>query len=488
MKTLLIIVAVAVAIALTLSAAMAGATDRLDRSRRPTPGPTPPVATPKIVKVALRNGLPVWVVARHDLPVVNAVLQVRAGSAMDGAHPGVSAMAAALLDEGTARRSSLQIAEALDFLGASLSVSAGTEQTTVSLRTLSKHLDAALGIMGEVVVSPAFAADELERERKARLQGLKQQKDVATAIADKVFNLVVYGEDHPYGHPAGGTPASVEAMTRDDITGFYGRYYRPNNAVLIVVGDVRVEQIVSRLEQALAGWSAGPMPADAEAVPARPPAAPTAVYLVDKPNAAQSEIRIGHPGAARTAEPDFYALQVLNTALGGQFTSRINLNLRERHGYTYGARSAWSFRRGDGPFVASGGVFTAKTDSSLVELLRELKDIRGSRPLTAGETDFARNAILRGYPRRFETPEATAAVLGELALFGLPDGEISNFLVQVAKVKPADVTRVTSRYLAPDKLAIVVVGDLGKIQPGIEALGLGPITALDSDGKPVVAQ
>ncbi|MEK7329928.1 MAG: insulinase family protein, partial [Candidatus Eisenbacteria bacterium] len=213
-----------------------------------------------------------------------------------------------------------------------------------------------------------------------------------------------------------------------------------------------------------------------------------AVYLVDKPNAAQSEIRIGHPGAARTADPDYYALQLLNTALGGQFTSRINLNLRERHGYTYGARSAWAFRRGDGPFVASGGVFTAKTDSSLVEFLRELKDIRGSRPLSADETDFSRNALLRGYPRRFETPDATAGVLADLALYGLPDSEIGNYLAQIARVKPEDVTRVASRYLSPEHLAIVVVGDLAKIRAGIEALNLGPATVLDADGKPVAAQ
>jgi predicted Zn-dependent peptidase len=212
------------------------------------------------------------------------------------------------------------------------------------------------------------------------------------------------------------------------------------------------------------------------------------VYLVDKPNAAQSEIRIGHPGTARTADPDYYALQVLNTALGGQFTSRINLNLRERHGFTYGARSSWAFRRGDGPFVANGGVFTAKTDSALVEFLRELKDIRGPRPLTADEVQFSRNALVRGYPRRFETPAATASVLADLALYGLPDEEIGNYLSQVARVERGDATRGASRYLSPENLAIVVVGDLAKIRPGIEALNLGPITVLDPDGKPVAAQ
>jgi zinc protease len=488
MKALLILVALAVAVAMVLFVAMASASDTLNRDQRPTPGPTPPVPTPRIAKATLKNGLPVWVVTRHELPLVSAVLQIRAGAAMDGARPGSSAMTAGLLDEGTAKHSSLEFAQALDFLGAELSASSGIEQTSVSLQTLTRHLDAALGLMGEMVVQPAFKAEELERERKARLQGLKQQKDVATAIADRVFNLMVYGEDHPYGHPATGTLASVGAITRDDIAGFYDRYYRPNNAVLIVVGDVTVEQIVPKLEQAFAGWTAKPLPADAAVAPTRPAPRPTAVYLVDKPNAAQSEIRIGQPGTRRTADPDYYALQLLNTALGGQFTSRINLNLRERHGYTYGARSSWAFRRGDGPFVASGGVFTAKTDSSLVEFLRELKDIRGPRPLTADEAEFARNALLRGYPRRFETPDATAGVLADLALFGLPDSEIGNYLTQIARVKPDDVTRVAARYLSPENLAIVVVGDLAKIRPGIEALNLGPVTVLDAEGKPVVAQ
>lgn len=466
----------------------AGAADKLDRNQKPAPGPTPPVVTPKIEKTTLANGLSVWLVQRHELPVVNATLQIRSGSSVDGSHAGIATMTAALLDEGTAQRSSLDFAKALDLLGANLNANAGAEQTSIALETLSKHLDSALGLMGEMVVQPAFKADELERERKSRLQSLKQQKDVATLTADKVFGLVVYGEDHAYGHPASGTPASIQALTRDDILAFYDRYYRPNNAVLIVVGDVTLAQLTPKLEQAFAGWTSKPVPPEAAAAPARPADQPMAVYLVDKPNAAQSEIRIGQACASRTVDPDFYALQVLVTALGGQFTSRVNLNLREKHGFTYGARSAINFRRGAGPLVAGAGVFTAKTDSSLTEFLNELKDIRGPRPLSEAETEAARNSILRGYPRRFETPDATIGVLSELALYDLPDSEISNFLTQVANVKPADVTRVASKYLSPEQLAVVVVGDLAKIRPGIEALNLGPIHVLDSDGKPVVAQ
>jgi predicted Zn-dependent peptidase len=486
MKTLL--VTFAAASALMLMGDAAGAAAPLDRNKQPAPGPTPSVVVPKIEKSTLKNGLSVWIVQRHELPVVNAMLQIRAGSNVDGAHAGVAAMTAALLDEGTAKRSALDFAAALDFIGANLSAAGGIEQTTVSLQTLSKHLDAALGLMGEMVVQPAFKAEELERERKARLQSLKQQKDVATAVADRVFNQVVFGEAHPYGRPPGGTLESVAAITRDDITSYYERFYRPNNAVLIVVGDVTPQQLLPKLETALAAWTPGNVPAEAAAVPVRPASKPMAVYLVDKPNAAQSEIRIGHVGAARSVDPDYYALQVGITALGGQFTSRINLNLREKHGFTYGARSNMSYRRGPGALVASGGVFTAKTDSSLTEFLSELKDIRGPRPLTAAEADAARNQLLRGYPRRFETADATLTVLSELALFGLPDSEINNYLTQVARVKPEDVTRVAGKYVSPENLAVVVVGDLAKVRSGIEALNLGPITVLDAEGKPLAAQ
>jgi predicted Zn-dependent peptidase len=389
MRTFLLLAAAGATLALIVPAAVAASAQKLDRDQRPTPGPAPAIVTPKIQRATLKNGLPVWLVERHELPIVSAILQFQAGAAQDGATPGISAMTAALLDEGTAKRSALEFNEAVGFLGATLTASSGMEVSAVSLQTLAKHAGAALDLMGEMVAQPAFSAEELERERKSRLQGLQQQKDVAASTADRVFALVTYGAEHPYGHPASGTLESVGAMTRDQITGFYQRFYRPNNGVLIVVGDVTLATLVPKLEHAFAGWTSAAEPL-AVGVPSRPAAKPTAVYLVDKPNAAQSEIRIGLPGTARTASPDYYALQVLNTALGGQFSSRVNLNLRERHGFTYGARSSWAFRRGDGPFVAGAGVFTAKTDSSLTEFLREIKDIRGPRPLTAKEAEFAR--------------------------------------------------------------------------------------------------
>jgi predicted Zn-dependent peptidase len=336
------------------------------------------------------------------------------------------------------------------------------------------------------VTQPAFREEEIERERKARLQSLKQLKDQPVVVATDVFQRVVFGMDHPYGRPAVGTVASVEGIVRDDLLKMYDQVYRPNNAVLIAVGDLTEQDLMAQLERVFGGWKPKPVPPAATTAPARPSSKPLTIYLVDKPGAAQSEIRVGHAGASRT-NPDYYALQVLNTMLGGQFTSRVNLNLRERHGFTYGARTAWAFRRGDGPFYAAAGVFTAKTDSSVTEFMNELKDLRGPRPATAKETDAAKNQLIRGYPRRLETNDGVASVLADLAFYGLDESEISEYNRRVGQVSPDDVTRVATKYIDPANLTVVVVGDVAKIRSGIEALALGPVKILDSDAKEVSA-
>ena len=461
---------------------------QLDRSKRPAAAPAPAVVAPVVVKRTLPNGLQVWTVTRRELPIVNALLLIRAGSAMDGATPGIADVTASLLDDGAGGLSSLEFANALDFLGANLGASAAAEQTQVSLLTLRKHADSAFALMGDMVVRPALAQEEIERERSARLQSLRQQKDRPTIIASQTFDRLVYGAAHPYGHPSNGTIESVGKLTRGDIAAFYDAYYRPNNAVLIVVGDVTPADAQRLATRAFGEWQRQPVPALAEALPARPGAKATAVYLVDKPGAAQSEIRIGHALTSRSMTPDYYALRVLNAALGGAFTSRVNLNIREAKGYTYGARTGMTFNRGDGPFVASAGVFTAKTDSSLIEFMKEIRDIRGARPLTPAETEFAKASLIRAYPRALETNAGVAATLADLAFFRLPDAELTGYLTKLGQVKPADVTRVAQKYLSPDSAVIVVVGDLAKIQPGIEALHLGPVTVLDAEGMAAAAR
>jgi predicted Zn-dependent peptidase len=363
-----------------------------------------------------------------------------------------------------------------------LRAGAGTEETSVTLSTLTHTADSAFALMGEMITQPAFAAEEIERDRKARLQNLARRKDSPTVIATETFARLIYGDDHPYGHASEGTSASITALTRDDITGFYQRFYLPNNAVLVVVGDVTPEEAARYAGVAFANWKRGTVPASATTAPLAPTASRTGVFLVDKPGAAQSEIRIGHAGAPRTSA-DYYPLTVLNAILGGQFTSRINLNLREDKGYTYGARSAWSFDRGPGPFTASSGVFTAVTDSSLVQFMKELTEIRTSRPATDAEVTFAKGALVRSYPRLIETNAGVTSRLADLAFFGLAPSELTNFVRKTEAVTAADVNRVAKSELHPDGFTIVVVGDLAKIQPGVEALNLGPVTVLGPDGR-----
>lgn len=465
-------------LALACAALAACPPGRLTAQARPGPGPTPTVPTPRIERATLPNGLDVWLVTRRELPIVNAQLVVRAGSALDGERAGLAEMTAALMDEGAGGRSALEVAQAVSDLGASLSVGADVERMTVSLSALSRHLGAALPLMGDVVVRPRFEQAELDRERAQRLQALRRQKDDPAQIATLRFNALVYGAEHPYGRPAQGTEASVQAVTRDDVIAFHRTWVRPNNAFLVVVGDVTMADLRRQLTRAFAGWEQAPVPAAGQAIPPRPALRPTTVYLVDKPGAAQSQIRIGHPGAPRTSA-DYATLQVLNSALGGAFTSRINLNLREQRGFTYGARSSFSWDRGDGPFIASAGVFTAKTDSSLVEFMKELRDVRGPRPVSATEAEYNRGAIVRAYPRTLETGASVAGVLATLAFHRLPEREITDYLARVQRVTPAQLTAAARRYLQPDSAVIVVVGDLKVIREGVEGLGLGEVRVIE---------
>ena len=467
--------------ALSLAAAAAHAQD-FDRAKVPDAQATPKMPSPDVHRRTLPNGLELWTVERHDLPIVNAVLVVRAGAANDGAAAGLADVTAGLLDEGSTTRSGPDFARAVERLGLSLFAGAGIERTTVSLQTLTTTADSAFALLGELVARPAFSQAEIDRDRQLRITALRARHDQPTVVATRVFNAEVYGEDAPYGHPGDGSPASLTAISRADITGFYQAYFRPTNAVIVVVGDVTPDRAAALVTAALGGWKG--KAALNDPAPVAPEARPATVYLVDKPKAAQSEIRIGGAGAARTS-PDYYALSVLNTILGGQFSSRINLTIRENKGYTYGARSSFTFLRGPGPFMASGGVVTAKTDSSLVEFMRELVDIRGSRPATAGEVAFATGSIVRAYPRRLETNAGVAGEFADLAYFRLPPSELVDYQRKIAAVTPAEVDRVAKKYLQPEHFVTVIVGDLATIQPSVEALKLGMVRVVDAEGNSV---
>ncbi|MFL6230763.1 MAG: M16 family metallopeptidase [Pyrinomonadaceae bacterium] len=450
----------------------------------PTPKADPKLTLPRIQRRKLSNGLEVLIVEQHELPVVNMNLVIKSGAAADPMdRSGIASLTADMLDEGTKTRNSLDISNQLSSIGARLNTGASWDSSNVNLLTLTRHLDAALDIFSDVLLNPAFADNDLKRLRGTRLVGLRQQRDNANSIASNVYASLLYGPNHPYGRTLTGDEKSIGALTAQDVQGFYQTYYRPNNSALIVAGDVTPDSVVPKLERALGAWKSGTVPAANVGAPAQT-IGKTAIYLVDRPGAAQSVIQIGQVGVAR-ATPDYFPLLVMNSILGGAFVSRVNLNLREDKGYTYGARTSFDFRRGEGPFTASAGVQTAVTKESVVEFVRELRGIRGAVPVTQKELDYQKQAIIRGFPRGFETPQQIAGRLSTIVLYGLPDDYFNSYIPRVEAVTLADVQRVATKYLDPAHMAILVVGDRKSIEPGLRSLAdIGAITLLDQEGKP----
>jgi zinc protease len=454
----------------------------VDRTKRPAPQKPPTIELPAFQKATLSNGLAVWVVEQHKLPIVAFNLVLQSGAACDPAdRPGLATLTAELMDAGTKTMDALQIADRLDFIGANMRVGASYDGSSASLTTLSKHLDEALAVYSEVLTGPTFPQKEFERIKKQRLTSLLQQKDRAAITATIAFNHIVYGGNHPYGNDPSGSEASVSAMTRDDVVKFYETYYRPNNATLIVVGDVTLKDLLPRLEKGFAGWKKMPVPT--ATIPAAPQPGVRTVYLIDKPGAPQSEIRIGYPCLARST-PDFFSVQLLNRLLGGQYSSRINLNLREKHGYTYGARSTFVFNKEAGPFYASGGFVSTKTDSSIYQLLYEI-DRTYKDGVTAEELEFGKKGMIGSFALGFETAMQIAAGLQSIVLYHLPDDYFNTYLQHIDAVALGDVQKVAKKYLDSSKMAIVVVGDVNQIRKSIEALNVGTIVLCDSNGNPL---
>ena len=447
----------------------------------PTLGAPKPLTLPPVTTRTLSNGLTLHVVEQHELPLADFVLVVRGGGERDPRGKlGLATLTADLLVEGTTTRDALQVADQEAFLGVDLDASSGWDRSLVTLHTPTAQLDSALALMADVVLRPSFPAKEVDRLKKERLTELLQQRDEPTIVADLAFNALVYGETHPYGRPLTGTEGSTRAITRADVQRFYGTYFRPNNAALIVVGDVNAADVAQRVERLFGGWQRGAVPA--ATFPAPPAASATTVYLVDKPGAPQSSVRIGTVGLARSTE-DYFPVLVMNTVLGGSFTSRLNQNLRESTGYTYGASSRFDMRQAPGPFRASAEVTGAKTDSSLVEFFKELRAIRDTIP--AAELAKAKRFLQLQLPSQFETTGGVASRLVPLVLYGLPLDYYNSYAQRLEAVTQDDVHRVAQKYVDPAKLAVVVVGDRTSVEPTVKALGLGPVSVRDMSGKPV---
>ena len=450
-----------------------------DRSKAPAPGPAPALTLPAIQKRQLSNGLPVWIVQQHEVPIAQLNLVVRRGSADDPSGKfGIASMTASMLTEGAGARSALEIADAIDFLGADISTTSGIDSTSVRLEAPVARLSEALSVMADVALRPSFPSEELERVRQERLTSLLQARDSPETIASLAFARVLYGPAHRYGTATIGTEDTIRGFTRGDLLAFYTSMYRPDNATLVVVGDVQIETIMPLLETSFGTWTTRGSPT----APVIPPAPPTRmrreVYLVDKPGAPQSQIRIGAVGVARST-PDFFPIQVMNTMLGGAFGSRLNLNLREKRGYTYGAGSFFDMRLGPGPFTASAGVQADKTAESLTEFFNELNGILAPPP--ADELERTRNYVALRFPAGFETIGAISARLEQLIVYDQPDDYFSRYVQNIQAIGASDVQRVARRYVQPDRVAVVVVGDLKTTEPRIRALDLGPIRIMTID-------
>jgi len=428
----------------------------------------------------------VVLVPNRAVPVVNLSLVFDAGFAADqvvGA-PGTANLAMAMLDEGTATRSSLQISEQLARLGANLAIGADLDSSYLTLSALKENLDASLELYADVLLRPAFPADDFERLRKQTLAAIQRERSTPGAMANRLMPKLMYGTGHAYGTPFSGSgeTRSVEALTRAQLIAFHAAWLKPNNATLVVVGDVTLAELQPLLEARFAGWRPGPVPTK-NLAPVAHQAKPV-VYLVDRPDSLQSVILAGHVAPPKST-PDDIAIEAMNQVLGATFTARINMNLREDKHWSYGARSAIYDARGQRPFIVSAPVQTDKTAESMAEVLKELTGIVGPRPATEAELAIAKDKRVLTLPGRWETGDAMLNDLITELKYGLALDHWERYAARVRALTLADVDRVAKDVVRPGNLIWVVVGDRKKVEAPIRKLNLGELRFVDADGNPV---
>jgi zinc protease len=455
----------------------------VDRTRVPEPGPPPVAAFPRLERATLPNGLSLVLAERHSIPQVNMRLIVDAGFAADQfATPGTASLAMAMLDEGTKTRSALEISEQLALLGATLTTGSNLDVSTVSLSALKDKLDASLDIFADVVLNPAFPQSDFDRLKQETIARIRREKVNPTQMALRVFPPLVYGQGHAYGMPltGSGTEQAVSTMARDDLIKFHQTWFKPNKATLVVVGDITLAELRPKIERLLRGWPRGETPQKNIATVARP--ANSGVYLMDRPGSQQSVIIAGHLAPPK-ANPDEIAIEAFNSLLGGQFTSRVNMNLREDKHWSYGAFTLVWDARGQRPFIAIAPVQTDKTKESVQEVLNELRGVRGDKPVTADELEMAQANLTLTLPGQWETMSAVLGSMHEIVQFGLPDNHFDTYAQRVRSLNTSKVDALARRFVQPDQLVWVIVGDRSRIEAGIRELNLGQIRIIDADGK-----
>jgi len=446
----------------------------IDRARLPAIGVSPTVRFPAIAKQRLNNQLAVWSAEHRGLPVLTFMLVLPSGSAADfEGYEGLAAITADMLDEGSGEKSAIDINAAFARIGAHLDTDVSSDATVLTMTCLSRFGREALSLMADCIVRPRLAETDFDRLRQLRLTRLVQIRDMPSAIADRAFMQLVYGA-HPYAHMALGTEEALRQMTIDDVRAFHRRIFSPAFATLVAAGEISPAAFKTMAEEMFGAWEQphahSPLADPALAPPPLEPAHRLA--LVNKTGAAQSEIRIGEVGLTRST-PDYHPLIVLNMILGGQFVSRINMKLRQEKGLTYGARTAFDFRRGRGPFILQTSVQSDGTALAVQEAMNELQAIRTDRPPTDTEVEAAKAALTRGYARNFETAEQVARALSQLVLYGLADDYFDTFAANVSNVSVEETRHVASAHLDPARLATAIVADAALVGPQLTHAGLG---------------
>ena len=464
----------------TLNAASDGA----DRSAVPETTEFPKVSFEKFQRDNLSNGLELIVATRSTVPVVNIRMSFDAGFASDQfAELGTSSLAMSMLDEGTKKRDALEISDEMDRLGASFGAASGIDSSSVSLRALKENLDDSLEVYADVVLSPAFPQNELDRLKKARIARIQQEKTQPVGLALRTFPALLYGEGHAYAMPltGSGTEASVDGITRDSLVEYHETWFKPNHATMIVVGDTTMAEIKPKLEKLFGRWQADDIPtkniADVTAANAE------RVYLIDRPGSAQSIIFAGNV-APPVGEGNEIAIETMNEIIGGGFTSRLNMNLREDKSWAYGASTLLVDTRGQRPFIAYAPVQTDKTMESMAEIRRELVEYLGERPATPEELEKVKANNTLSLPGRWETASAVLRDIGEIVTYDLPDDYWDTYVDNVQYLSLDDIENSAQQVISPEGMIWVVVGDREKIEPRIRELELGEIIHLDADGNP----
>jgi zinc protease len=461
------------------------ATTGADRSKAPENGTPPELKLPKMQRVTLSNGLKVILAERHEVPLVTMWMTADAGYAADQfAAPGTASMTSSLLDGGTSTRSALQISDQLATLGSQLQAFSDLDLSVVRLSTLKSKLDPSLELYADVILNPVFPDSDFKRQQKQRLAAIEREKTTPIQMALRVFPGLMYGAGHAYGNPltGSGTAESVTKMTREDLVKFHQTWYHPNNATLVVVGDTTLAEVKPKLEKQFANWKMGQIPKKNIGNVSLP--AKSTVYMIDKPGALQSIIIAGVV-APPMANPREIAIEAMNDGLGGNFGSRLNMNLREDKHWSYGARSILWGARGQRPYIAFAPVQTDKTKESLVEMNKEFRGVVSDHPLTAEELAKIQANETLSLPGSRETQEEVGDSIIDLVHYGLPDDYYETFAGKVRALKTSDLADAAKTVVHPDNMIWVIVGDRAKIEAGVKELGLGEMKFLSPDGKPL---